>query len=200
VDPTTRGNRIAWESASRKHVDEYREHLEQAISGEYLFATERLLLRDILREGPLVVHLQSGHGMEDVALVQAGARSVLGVDFSTVAAGAAQRRASEIGVACRYVVAVVPEVPVASASADLVYTGKGALIWLQDLAAWADEVARVLRPGGQLFVYEAHPAVPLWTWDTDERSGGREISRRARGRGGCRTRTRCSRDAAERCR
>jgi hypothetical protein len=28
-------------------------------------------------------------------------------------------------------------------------------------------VARLLRPGGHLFVYEAHPAVPLWTWDED---------------------------------
>ncbi|WP_147375148.1 methyltransferase domain-containing protein [Jiangella rhizosphaerae] len=52
--------------------------------------------------------------------------------------------------------------------ADLVYTGKGALIWLPDLAAWARDVARLLRPGGTLFVHEAHPAVPLWTWDADE--------------------------------
>ena len=85
-----------------------------------------------------------------------------------VAAGAAQRRADELGAACRYVVGAVPGVPLADASADLVYTGKGALIWMPDLTAWAREAARLLRPGGHLFVYEAHPAVPLWTWDEDQ--------------------------------
>jgi SAM-dependent methyltransferase len=62
----------------------------------------------------------------------------------------------------------LPPFPVAEAAFDLVYTGKGALIWLPDLDAWAAEVARVLRPGGHLFVHESHPAVPLWTWDADE--------------------------------
>ena len=51
--------------------------------------------------------------------------------------------------------------------ADLVYTGKGALIWMPDLAAWAAEIFRLLRPAGHLFLYEAHPAAPLWTWDED---------------------------------
>jgi SAM-dependent methyltransferase len=113
------------------------------------------------------VHLQSGHGLDDVALVRAGARSVVGIDYSQVAVTAAQRRADQLGAACRYVAATVPRVPLASASADLVYTGKGALIWLPDLAAWARDAARLLRPGGHLFVYEAHPAVALWTWDED---------------------------------
>ncbi len=47
------------------------------------------------------------------------------------------------------------------------YTGKGALIWMPDLAGWAREVARLLRPAGYLFIYEAHPAVILWTWHED---------------------------------
>jgi hypothetical protein len=38
---------------------------------------------------------------------------------------------------------------------------------MPDLAAWARDAARLLRPGGHLFVFEAHPAVVLWTWDVD---------------------------------
>jgi SAM-dependent methyltransferase len=114
-----------------------------------------------------VVHLQSGHGLEDAALVQADAKSVIGVDYSAVAAGAARQRADELGLACRYIVGTVPGVPLADGTADLVYTEKGALIWMPDLDAWASEAARLLRPGGHLFVYEGHPAVPLWTWDED---------------------------------
>ena len=168
MDPSTRANRTAWETASQKHLREYQDLLAQAAAGSSLVETERELLRAILRRSPEVVHLQSGHGLDDVALVQAGAKSVVGVDYSEVAARAAQRRATELGVACRYVVAAVPGAPLANASADLVYTGKGALIWMPDLAEWSRDVARLLRPSGHLFVYEGHPAVPLWTWDEDE--------------------------------
>ncbi|MFI7060382.1 class I SAM-dependent methyltransferase [Kribbella sp. NPDC050124] len=168
MDEAVRGNRVAWETASQKHVREYDELLEEARREPRLFEREAEILRPLLDRRPTVVHFQSGHGLDDVALVNAGARRVVGVDYSSVAAGAAQRRAVELGVRCRYVVAEVPGVPVKNGSADLVYTGKGALIWMRDIDAWARDVVRVLRPGGHLFVYEAHPAVPLWTWDEDE--------------------------------
>jgi ubiquinone/menaquinone biosynthesis C-methylase UbiE len=167
MDPVTASNRTVWENASQKHVREYDDHLAQAASGSSLKDIERELLKDILAMSPEVVHLQSGHGLDDVALIQSGAKSVIGVDYSEVAVGAAQRRADELNAACRYVVAIVPDVPLPDASTDLVYTGKGALIWMTDLQRWANEVARLLRPKGHLFVYEAHPTVPLWSWDED---------------------------------
>ncbi|WP_405070545.1 methyltransferase domain-containing protein [Kribbella sp. NBC_01510] len=161
-------NQVVWERASEKHVREYDELLAEARGDGLLERREVELLGPVLATGPVVVHFQSGHGLDDVGLVKAGARLVVGVDYSSVAVGAAQRRAVELGVSCRYAVAEVPGVPVRDGCADLVYTGKGALIWMRDIAAWARDVARVLRPGGHLFVYEAHPAVPLWTWDEDE--------------------------------
>jgi hypothetical protein len=54
--------------------------------------------------------------------------------------GGRPRRALELGAACRYVAAAVPGAPLASASADPVHTGKGALIWMPDLTGWAHEV------------------------------------------------------------
>jgi SAM-dependent methyltransferase len=168
VHPDVRGNRVAWETASEKHTREYADLLGQARDGTSLFARERELLRPLLRSSPVVVHLQSGHGLDDVALIAAGARSVVGVDFSEVAATAAQRRADELGVECRYLISALPGAPLKNACADLVYTGKGALIWMPDLDAWARDAARLLRPSGHLFIYESHPTVPLWTWDEDE--------------------------------
>jgi len=167
VDTDVSNNRLAWESASEKHVREYDDLLRQAADHSSLLERELDLLRPLLAPAPAVVHLMSGHGLDDVALVAAGARSVVGVDFSVVAATAAQRRADELGVACRYLVAELPGAPLCDACADLLYTGKGALIWAPDLDAWARDAARLLRPGGHLFIYEAHPAVPLWAWDED---------------------------------
>ncbi|WP_116950571.1 class I SAM-dependent methyltransferase [Jiangella endophytica] len=161
------GNRAAWDDASLKHVREYDDLLEQARTATLLPA-ERELLGPALASAPEVVHLQSGHGLDDAALVRAGARSVVGVDFSAVAVTAARQRAVDLGLPCRYVVGELPGAPLRDGCADLVYTGKGALIWLPDLRVWARDVARLLRPGGSLFVYEAHPAAPLWTWDADE--------------------------------
>src|SRR5580693_8070165 len=82
VDSKAQANRVAWEAASQKYVREYGDLLAQAASGSSLTDTERDLLREILRCSPQVVHLQSGHGLDDVALVQAGAEYVVGIDLS----------------------------------------------------------------------------------------------------------------------
>jgi SAM-dependent methyltransferase len=169
MDSTTQANRRAWETASQPHGHEWYDHLlAQAAAGSTLIDTERDLLREVLRRSPDVVHLQSGNGTDDAALLRAGARSLVGVDYSEVAVRAAHRRARQLGLACRYVVAALPGAPLAPACADLVYTGKGALIWISDLEAWARDVVRLLRPSGHLFVYEEHPAAPVWTMDEDE--------------------------------
>ena len=162
------GNRAAWQRAAEKYVREHDELLAEAAAGGSLTAGELAVLEPLLRTAPRVVHLLSGHGLDDVGLVRAGARQVVGVDFSSVTTGAAARRSAQLGLSCAYVIAEVPPVPLADGCAELVYTGKGALIWLADLGLWASEIARILVPGGHLFVHEAHPLVPLWTWDTDE--------------------------------
>jgi SAM-dependent methyltransferase len=162
-----RSNRAAWELASQKHVREYDELLAEARIGQALTAFELDTLGPLLEQRPTVVHLQSGHGLDDIALAQRGARQVIGVDYSTVAASAAAQRAGELNLPCRYVVAELPPTPLQPGCADLVYTGKGALIWMPDLQAWARDVARLLAPQGHLFVHDAHPMVPLYTWDPD---------------------------------
>ncbi|GAA1598340.1 class I SAM-dependent methyltransferase [Actinoplanes couchii] len=161
-------NRRAWESAGEKYVREYDEITAVADNGSSLLALERELLRDVLAAAPEVIHWQSGNATDDVALVRAGARSVIGLDFSETAIRVAEQRALELGVPCRYVRTSLPGAPLADASADLVYTGKGGLIWMPDLGEWARDIARLLRPGGHLFVYDEHPAAPLWSWDSDE--------------------------------
>jgi SAM-dependent methyltransferase len=47
------------------------------------------------------------------------------------------------------------------AAFDLVYTGIGAICWLPDIDRWAEVIARLLAPGGLLFMREGHPM--LWS-------------------------------------
>ena len=113
TDPMDIDNRPAWESASQKHVREYDDLLRQAAEHTSLLERERELLRPILRTSPSVVHLQSGHGLDDLDMVAEGAWRVIGVDFSATATGAAQRRADELGAPCRYITAELPGAPLA---------------------------------------------------------------------------------------
>jgi len=158
--------RAAWAIASRKYEDEYAEHLAEARTVELLPA-EVAVLSEIVG-GADVVHPMSGHGLDDIALARLGARSVHGLDYSEAAVSSAQRRADELGMPCRYTRAVMPESGLDDACADLVYTGKGALIWVPDMEAFFAEAHRLLRADGWFYVYEAHPLVPLWAWDPDE--------------------------------
>ncbi|GGM29844.1 class I SAM-dependent methyltransferase [Promicromonospora citrea] len=163
---TDHQTRTAWAAAARKYEDEYAAHLEAARTA-VLLPPELDALADIV-PGADVVHPLSGHGLDDAALVRLGARTVHGLDYSEAAVSSAQRRANELGLPCRYTQSTLPNSGLPDACADLVYTGKGALIWLADLDAFLAETYRLLRPGGRLYVYEAHPLVPLWTWDADE--------------------------------
>lgn len=162
VDEDTRR---AWATASTKYEREHDELLEEARTVE-LLPIEVALLRDVV-PGADVVHPMSGHGLDDLALARLGARSVLGLDYSAPSVRSAQARADALGLPCRYVERTLPATGLDGETTDVVYTGKGALIWMADLPAFLAEVHRVLRPGGVFFVYEAHPMHPLWTHDAD---------------------------------
>ena len=48
---------------------------------------------------------------------------------------------------------------------DVGLAGRDGLATRTDLAAWAAVAARLLTPGGRLFIYEGHPLD--WVWDTE---------------------------------
>ncbi|RJK94343.1 class I SAM-dependent methyltransferase [Vallicoccus soli] len=116
------------------------------------------------------VHLQCHLGTDTLSLARRGA-TMTGLDFSAASVEQARRLAAAAGPAVEYVHADVHDaVEVLGAGAfDLVYTGIGALCWLPSVERWAGVVAGLLRPGGRLFLREAHPV--LWALD-DARDDG----------------------------
>ena len=117
-----------------------------------------------------VVHLQCHIGTDTLSLARLGA-NVTGLDFSGSAIEAARDLSATAGPAVEYVVADVYDAPAALGEGrfDLVFTGIGALCWLPSIGRWADVVARLLRPGGELFIREGHPVI--WAMD-DPRPDG----------------------------
>ncbi len=110
-------------------------------------------------DGRRVCHLQCHFGMDSMSLVRLGA-DVVGVDFSRPAIETATALADELGLSdrARFVEASVYDArAVVEGDVDLVYVTWGALIWLPDIEAWARVVASLLKPGGFLYLAEAHP-------------------------------------------
>lgn len=106
------------------------------------------------------LHLQCHLGTDTISLARLGAR-MTGLDLSGRSLEHARVLAERAGAHIDYVQADVYSAPSAlgGRTFDLVYTGIGALCWLPDIRRWGRTVARLLRPGGRLFVRDAHPVL-----------------------------------------
>jgi cytosine/adenosine deaminase-related metal-dependent hydrolase/2-polyprenyl-3-methyl-5-hydroxy-6-metoxy-1,4-benzoquinol methylase len=101
-----------------------------------------------------VVDLGCGTGRWLAKLSLQAARTLVGVDFSPEMLVQAKRK---LGDAARLVVADCGNLPFPRSSADLIVCSFLAS-YLQDLARFAEQVRRLLRPGGVIFVTDLHPA------------------------------------------
>lgn len=119
--------------------------------------------------GKDLVHLQCHIGLDTLSWARLGARAT-GLDFSAASVEAAAALAGEVSLSTQFVVADVYDAPRAlNAAYDIVYTGVGALCWLPDLDRWAAVVRELLRPGGELYLFEFHPVE--WILDGDGQGG-----------------------------
>ena len=134
--------------------------------GNDLCDNEKRLLGDLAPWCRRAIHLQCSHGSDALSLLHQGAHEVVGIDISERLLAVARRKTEALGAAATWYHSDVLQTPeILNGTADLVYTGKGALCWMMDLTAWAAAAARLLTPGGRLFIYEGHPLD--WVWDTE---------------------------------
>jgi SAM-dependent methyltransferase len=162
-------NRRAWDEAAERYEGWFAEAVELIRSGgSNLFGVEHDLLGD-LRAGAgtgRAIHLQCAGGRDTLSLWTAGAREVIGIDFSSRMLELARRLSDAVEAPARWIEADVLEAPHEfDGTAELVYTGRGSLIWLHDLDAWARVVRRLLARDGRFVCFEGHPAE--WLFDAD---------------------------------
>ena len=101
-----------------------------------------------------VVDLGCGTGRWLAKLASQAPRTLVGVDFSPEMLAQAKRK---LGDAAHWVVADCTDLPFPRSSADLILCSF-LPSYLQDLAKFAEQVRRLLRPGGVIFITDLHPA------------------------------------------
>jgi SAM-dependent methyltransferase len=154
-------NRANWDERVAHHLVAPSYSLDSLRAGRArLHPIEQREVGDVV--GKRILHLQCHFGRDTLTLAQQGA-DVVGLDFSPLAIDAARRLAAELNLSTRatFVEANIydaPRVLEGRALFDMVFVTWGSLCWLPDVMRWADVVAHFLKPGGHLYLADAHPA------------------------------------------
>jgi SAM-dependent methyltransferase len=160
-------NRLAWDEAAAR----YKENVDRDIAflragGRNFVTPEYRYLEHLSGWCRRAIHLQCAGGRDTLSLWNQGAAEVVGVDISERMIECARQKSAALGAPALWYCCDVLETPhELDGTADLVYTGRGALYWLMDLEAWSRVVARLLTPGGRLYVFEGHPLI--WMLDPE---------------------------------
>ncbi len=144
--------------------DRTAQEYDQVAGANYLKALRSLL--PFANVGPLPAILDVGCGtginLLELARVLGPCRELVGLDLSAGMLDVARRKAASAGVAATFHVGDAEALPLPDASFDLVVCNS-AYHWFPDRARAMTEMARVLRPGGQLLLGSlANPAFDEW--------------------------------------
>lgn len=163
-------NREMWNQTADVHAKAKLEGLLESVKSP-AFSTfddvEKTLFEKIGLKDKAVIQLSCNNARELISCKKAGAGRCVGVDISDkfIEQGKLLARAGnvEIELVCSSVYDLSHDY---DTSFDIVYVTIGALGWLQDMNAYFELVARLLKPGGHIFVYEMHPMLDMFDSET----------------------------------
>lgn len=166
-------NRIAWNEAApvhRRHP-QYQRLLEgfRRPGFSCLDPVATRWLERIGIAGKDVAQLCCNNGRELLSIRNLGARRCVGFDLSGAFLAQARELAEVAGIDCTFVETDIHAIDAAfDRSFDVVVITIGVFGWMPDVDPVLAVAARLLRPGGRLFVYEEHPVLNMI--DVDDRS------------------------------
>jgi len=156
-------NRAGWNEGARY----YRSHIDQTIQDlkdgkSNLHPIERRNLGD-LHQYHTAIHLQCASGNDTLSLWLEGVEHVIGIDISDIHIENARRVSAALNAPAEWFRCDVLDTPhELDNTADLVYTGRGAICWIHDLCEWAKVIARLLKPNGVFHILDDHPITWLF--------------------------------------
>ncbi len=159
-------NRQSWDEAAPIHAKQKMAELlaSFARSGySCLDEIETAILEEIGVAGKAVAQLCCNNGREVLSVINMGAARGVGFDISAAFLDQGRQLAKAGGIAGEFVQGSVYDIPAAyDGQFDLVTVTIGALGWLPDIDGFFAVAARLLKPGGQIFLYEMHPVLVLF--------------------------------------
>lgn len=163
-------NRRGWNEGAVRYTQTLDKAVEFISSGKSnLHPVERCNLGDLKSWCKTAIHLQCASGMDTLSLWNEGVERVIGVDISDVHIENARKLSASTGAPAEWYRCDVLDAPShLDGTADLVYTGRGAVCWLQDLDGWAKVIFRLLKPGGIFHILDDHPFTCLLDMDADD--------------------------------
>lgn len=163
-------NRAAWNEGAAYYTGLIeRDSARLRAGGSSIHPLERANLGDLGTWCDTAIHLQCASGCDTLSLLNEGARYVVGIDISDDHIENARRMAALLNANATFYRCDVLDVPSElDGTADLVYTGRGALCWVHAIDRWAEVVARLLKPGGIVHILEDHPVTWLFDPEGDE--------------------------------
>ncbi len=117
--------------------------------------------------GKKVAHLFCNCGQDTMSLSNLGA-TCTGFDQSGAALAEARKLSAYAGIKAEFVKSSVLDLPgTYDEKFDLVYMSIGVLVWIPDIPLLMKNASRILKRGGELFIYDQHPIVHLFDPDSD---------------------------------
>jgi len=162
-------NRAAWNEGAVRYAEELADTIAfLRAGGSNLHPIERAMLGPLREWCRTAIHLQCASGRDTLSLVNEGVEQVVGLDISDRMIENAIRTSEALGIPARWFRCDVLEAPSElDGGFDLVYTGRGAICWMHDITAWAGVVARLLKPGGVVSLFDDHPVTYLFNQETE---------------------------------
>ena len=168
----TVANKAYWNEIASAHQESYVNDLIQRISQPNFTtfdAVEQRLFEKINLLGKSVAQICCNNARELISVKKAGAGRCVGFDISDEFIKQGERLKQAAGVEIELVCSDIYDLNNSyNNQFDLLYITIGVLGWLQDLTTFFTILDRLLRPGGQILVYEMHPILELF----EEDSGG----------------------------
>lgn len=165
-DHFTEANRKMWNETAEIHAQGYVSTLWERIKApDYstFDAVERRIFAQIALTNKAVIQLCCNNGRELISVKKAGAGRCVGVDISdefiTQARQLAHNAEVDVAFVCSNLYALGHEF---DGQFDLVYITIGALGWLPNLDEVFGLITRLLKQGGQVFIYEMHPILNMF--------------------------------------
>lgn len=171
ISAFTAANKAAWNASASLHAQgaEWENLLKQAAQPRFSVLDAELTktIQSLGLEGKSAAQVGCNNARELLSLASLGILPSVGIDQSGAFLEQGCILAQTAGLDPHLIEANIYDLPEDVGAVDLVLITIGVLSWMPDLDGFFRVIARLLRPGGHLVIYETHPVMEMFDPDSD---------------------------------